>query len=207
MGVIPTHTRQEHTKALGQFLPTGPVFQSAFNPEAILYKFLDGLSPEFKSAEDAISRYQDQFFPDTTEDYILQWERHLGIPDNVFTGQGTDAERRRDIVTKILARRVRTWSDIEALVTRYGVTASIRKSDQTIAPTSSTSKWPLKWPFRWGSGGDIGVNRNIVFITIPRSTGDSTWPVRWPLRWGRDQSFIERLILNLMSAELQVVFE
>ncbi len=195
-GAIPKHTLAEHTKAIGDFLPSGPVFQSAFNPEADLYKFLSGLSPQVQLAEELISDYQCEFFPDNTDVYLSEWERSLGMPDLCFTATGTAADRQRDIVCKILARGTQTIEGIQLIATKYGITVTIRKDPIT--------GWPYTWPIVWLSPKQ---NRNTIYVSLSGSTSGSPWPWVWPHAWGGGQAIIKCLIEKLVSAQTKVIFE
>lgn len=196
MRAIIQHTLEQHTKALGDFLPSGPVFQGAFNPDAILHKFLSGLAVEAQQAEILISEYQNEFFPDTTNVYISEWESSLGIPDKCFTGTGTATERRRDIVCKILARGSQTLVDIQAIATKYGITVTIRKDPAT--------GWPWVWPHVWE---DNKANRNTLFVKLTGGTGGTPWPWVWPHVWGGSDTIIRCLIEQIVSAQTKVIFE
>lgn len=195
-GSVVQHTLYQHTKALGDFLPSGPIFQAAFNPDANLYKFLSGLAVVAQNTENLIHSYQDEFFPDTTNIYLDEWESALGIPDGCFLGTGTASERQRDIVCKILSRGARTLDDIQEIATKFGITISVRKNPISI--------WPYAWPIAWESAK---VNRNTLYVSLTGAPVTGAWPISWPHAWGGVESVIKCLIEKIVSANTKVVFE
>lgn len=123
--MITSHDIEEQTDSLASYLPTGRLFESAWIGDSNFRKLLRGFAGELFNAEGLIKQYQDEYDPDTTTNFISEWESALGIPDDCFKGNGTIVERRRDIMIKLAALGVQTEADYITLANLLGVTIEV----------------------------------------------------------------------------------
>ena len=123
--MITSHDIEEQTDSLASYLPTGRLFEAAWVGDSNFRKLLKGFAGELFNAEGLIKQYQDEYAPDTTTNFIGEWERALGIPDDCFSGSGTITERRRDVMIKLASLGVQTEEDYIALADLLGVTIEV----------------------------------------------------------------------------------
>ena len=123
--MIKLHDIEEQTDSLASYLPTGRLFESAWIGDSNFRKLLTGFAGELFNAEGLIKQYQDEYAPDTTTNFIAEWENALGIPDDCFSGSGTITERRRDVMIKLASLGVQTEADYIALADLLGVTIEV----------------------------------------------------------------------------------
>ena len=111
-----THTQEEHTTALAQYMPDGALFEAKNINDSNFRKLLKGFAGELFTAEGYLKSFRDEFIPDQTNLFLSDWERTVGIPDECFSGTGYIADRRRDVLVKLASLGVQTADDFEAIV-------------------------------------------------------------------------------------------
>ncbi len=120
-----TLTIEQQTGTLAQYLPGGRAFGSKDIPNSVLRSLLSGLAQEIYRADGYIDLLRTDVVPDNTVFFIDEWESALGIPDDCFNGQGTDSERRLDIIVKLASMGIQSEEDFEALALKYGVVVDV----------------------------------------------------------------------------------
>ena len=124
-----TRTLEEVTNSLAQALPQGRLFQAGKIQGTNLRKLLTGLSPEIGRIEGAIANdlYEQYFINEKKDGLLEEWEREVGIPDNIFSITGkTRAERVDQVISKINMDFVITEEDYVALALVFGFTIEIK---------------------------------------------------------------------------------
>lgn len=159
---IECHNIDEHTKVLADYLPGGKLWTAKNISDTTIRNMLVGISRESLRVEGYLKALQDQFIPDMTENFIEDWERALGIPDDCFTGQGNIDDRRRDILVKLASLGVQTVADFQNLATLFGITATVLPGEEAtpIPPDPkftiviefvAPEGFPFTFPFTFGS--------------------------------------------------------
>lgn len=191
MSLFRTRTISEMTLSLARYLPGGKLFRSKFDSNRGIYKFLKGLSEEASRCNDLLVEYNKQYYPDTTEDFITEWERALGIPDSCFFIEGlTLQERQRNVLVKLARMSVQTNEDFQALATVFGVSAIIYGGkDPAVSPPITPDKT---------------ARFTIVVEFIP----PNVFPYTFPVLFGSDAiSLLECLFQEIRPANCQVIFQ
>jgi uncharacterized protein YmfQ (DUF2313 family) len=139
------HTREEHTKALAQYLPPG--IDAKFNPESNLFKLLAGFSGEITRIDEIFEYTKRQLNIlncDDTE-YMSLWESLVGIPDDVFTK--TDLldidERRGQVLLKLQGLGAITEQDFKDLALLLGFEITIEHGANAAYPPYSVPFYPI----------------------------------------------------------------
>jgi len=129
-----SHTIDEHTTAIADYLPNGLVFGSKYVDQSILRKFLQGLSPEFQRAEQTLIETSVQHDINCAVDFISLWESAVGIPDSCFPATGTLTERRTHVICKLAVMNVQTEQDFIDLSEKLGFTITISSLSDSLFP-------------------------------------------------------------------------
>lgn len=116
---------EKETDILANYLPSGRAFGAKNVGGTVTRDLLKGLAGEMVRSTDLIKQFQDEILPDLTVRFLNEWESALGIPDDCFLGNGTDDERRRDILVKLVSLGVQTKTDMVTLANLLGVTVTI----------------------------------------------------------------------------------
>lgn len=163
---IKVHTLEQHINALASYLPNGKLWAAKFIEGSNMRSLLKGLSIEVLNAEAFLTDLQNDFLPDTTEQFIDEWEKALGIPDDCFSGNGSPDIRRRDILIKLASLGVQTKQDFISLAQLFGITVNVlggiesgetfstpKEARFTIVVTfqvDAANEFPLTFPFPFG---------------------------------------------------------
>lgn len=104
-------TLAEQVQTLAGYLPSGRAFGAKSRPGTGTYQLLQGLAGELLRSDALIQEFRDEILPDETVLFLEEWESAVGIPDHCFSGQGTVATRRRDVLAKLVSLGAQTEAD------------------------------------------------------------------------------------------------
>ena len=137
-GKRPPRSLEEQTNSFASYLPTGRAWGAKNLPGTVMRGLLEGFAGELIRNEALIAEFRDEIIPDETNLFISEWEQALAIPDDCFTGAGTDDERRRDVLAKLASLGVQTAEDMRVLaLSIYGIELIVTTpaiDDQNIFP-------------------------------------------------------------------------
>ncbi len=197
--MIKSRILSEQADILASYLPGGRLFRKASVADSNFRNLLLGLAGEMTAVDDAIQRYYDQYKPDATTEYLAEWERALGIPDDCFSGTGPVADRRRDILAKLAALGVQTAKDFVDLAALFGVTATIRGG--RASGVFDMYAFPIMFY------DSPKAARFTMIVTLSGPIG-SVFTSTFPLQFGSDiMGVIECLFTHLKPANVNIIFE
>ena len=195
---IQDHTIDQHVKALSDYHPGGPIFEGKADVNSTLYKLIKGLSGEFIRVEETLKSLQEDYIPDKTQNFIPDWQRALGIPDDCFSGEGTNEENRREILAKLASLGVQTEADFQNLAAIFGVTVNIIPG----GASGAGATFPMTFPFSM-----LGTPEEARFTIIVEFVLANTFPFTFPFEFGSDIiATLECLYNKLKPANCQVIF-
>lgn len=187
-------TIEQQTSTLARYLPGGRAFGSKDLPSSVLRSLLSGLAQEIYRADGYIDLLRTDIVPDNTVFFIDEWESALGIPDDCFKGQGTDAERRLDITVKLASMGIQTETDFEALALKYGVTVEVLPGR-----TAEAAEPSITFP-------DIRTARHTIVINFQSLTLPK-FPYTYPIAFGTELfGVLECLFNKLKPANCDLLF-
>ena len=125
---IINYTKEDHRQFLSSFLPLGKAWDAKNIDGKNLYKYLNALACNSKRTNDLYVELLNEYFPDTTQLYISQWEKALGLPDDCIPIASTDEERRKNIIIKLTSISVQTEQDVIKLGELFGFTITFPNS-------------------------------------------------------------------------------
>jgi len=129
---------------------------------------LRGLGTSAKRQEEALDAFWNEVFIGTTEEYIGDFERAVGIPDDCFPGTGTLDERRTDVTTKMVLLYVITEQDFIDLAATYGIVVEIVHDIDTVNPPYDvpfTPPDPDEARFQWTiKGNDLFTEPRLLCL-------------------------------------------
>lgn len=178
--------KEAYANSLADYLPNDVLFGSKRIANSNLRKLLEGLAWELFRANGYLRDYSEQVLPDQTAKFLDEWESALGIPDHCLDGQGSDDERRRDILVKLSALGVQTAQDFVNLAALFGV-------DVTITSGAYSGVFPLHFPVLVFGTAEQARFTIIVNITVPV---ESTFPYKFPIPFGTSEIGIIRCIFE-----------
>lgn len=191
------HDLEKQTDSLAAYLPNGPLFISKFVNNTNMRNLLKGLSHELGRSENYFKVIQKEIIPDLTVQFLPEWERVVGIPDDCFDGQGTDDVRRRDILAKLASLGVQTAKDFEDVALLFGIVANV------MSGIESNEVFPLTFPFSF----PLTEEEARFTIVIEYTPAFDIFPYIFPFTLGDDSVDILQCLFNkLKPANCQVLF-
>ena len=139
------HTRQEHQRALAQYLPGG--INAKVKSSSNLFKLLDGLGGELTRIDEIFQDVFKQLNILTTDnvEYMSLWEGLVGLPDDVFpqTDSLTIVERREQVLLKLRGLGALTEQDFIDLAALLGIVITIEHGINNTYPPYSVPFYPI----------------------------------------------------------------
>ncbi len=195
---IEPHDLEQHTDSLASYLPNDPLFVSKFIDDTNMRNLLKGLASELENTEAYLREVQKELIPDQTVNFIPEWERAVGIPDECFSGQGTQDERRRDILAKLASLGVQTAEDFENVALIFGLVVNV------MSGIESNETFPLTFPFTFPL---TEQDARFTIVVEFEPTAVTVFPYTFPFTFGDDSITILRCLFNnLKPANCQVLF-
>lgn len=196
------HSVDEHADTLADYLPPGIMFEGGKIDNTNLRKLLRGLAQELFKSEDLLKQWTEEYYPDCTTLYLDEWEKTLGIPDDCFSGTGTQEERRRDILVKLASLGIQTEQDFEDLAALFGVTVEIEQgADFGGAGNTFPLQFPVSLLFSSPKEARFTI---IVRFTVPDT---SRFTLFFPIVFGGNEiAILECLFNKLKPANCNVIF-
>ena len=189
--------RNEQTAILANYMPNDDVFAGKINETTKLHKFLFGFSETNRRINESLEVTFDEYDFRITTDFLNEWESMLGIPDSCFSGTGTIAQRRIDVIAKFLADGTQTSDDFKAIALLYGISINIKSG------VSELDLFPLTFPVTFP---DVKTARftMIIEFTVDESL---RFPLTFPIPFGDDDiTKLECLFRKLAPANVDVIF-
>ena len=140
---MPTRfTVEQHADSLANFLPEGRAWAAKKQEGTQLNSLLKGLAPEYKRINDLFCTFLEQLDPRTTDNFLVEWERLLGIPDDCIPLSTDIQERRDNIVLKLASLSIVTEEDFINLGDQFGITITISHLSDTGFPPHAVPHSP-----------------------------------------------------------------
>lgn len=197
MALFQRRDLDEYTDSLAAYMPGGQMFGSRYVHDSNFRRLLRGMANELFRANGYLRAYTGEVIPDETEKFVPEWESALGIPDRCFGGDGTLAERRRDVLIKLAALGVQTAEDFEALGALFGVSIAVR-------PGRAFSVFPLEFPVLLFNTDKEA--RFTIVVDFP-VTASNQFPLTFPFVFGDETiGVLECLFNRLKPANCNIIF-
>lgn len=114
------HTVDQHTQSLADYMPNGDLFNAKNLEGSNFRRLLRGWAFELQRLEATFIEVTQEYNIYTTNDFIAEWERMVGIPDSCFSNEVDIVTRRRQVVVKLAAEGVNTREDFIDLASLLG---------------------------------------------------------------------------------------
>jgi len=194
---IETRTNEEQAEVLSSYLPANDLFGKKNDLTSNLGKFLLGLSPEFRRVREVIRTIRNEYFPETTTNFIENWERQLNIPDDCIDVSADIEERRKNVMLKLNGVNISTNKEIENMLAAAGIEAKVQNA-------LDICTLPLTLPFILVSQQEMPFT---IIITLDSSLEPQGFPLTLPFTLSSQApSNIQCLLRKYIPAHCQVYF-
>ena len=189
-------TPAQQTDSLANYLPPGRVFAAKDVQGSVTRLLLEGLAGEIVRASGLVDEFKSEILPDETTLFLDEWESAVGIPDDCFTGQGTDATRRRDILAKLASLGVQTAQDLVDLATFFGITATVKGG-------STHGVFPFEFPMVFFPNERAA--RHTILINLEGLV--DSFPYEFPITFGSAEiALVKCLFGKLKPANCDILY-
>ncbi len=211
------HDIELQANSIADFLPPGIMFAGGKVTGTNLRSLLRGLGTELFRSEDLLKQYTEEYLPDCTVSFLDEWESALGIPDDCFTGEGTNDTRRRDILAKLASLGVQTADDFEDLALIFGVEVEVQSGVevgniftlvfpvQFLFDTEKQARFTIVVTFL----GEDPLTFPLIFPATfsPGLANENEFPLEFPFVFGSGIiGLIKCLFTKLKPANCDIVF-
>jgi hypothetical protein len=198
MGKIPiVLTQQQQAQTIANYLPGGKIFGAKNIIGSTIRKLLLGFSVESLRIDSLIALFRKDTVPDTTQNFMDEWESALGIPDSCFSGNGSNDQRRLEILVKLAGYGLQTAQDFIDLAAKFGVTINAEGG----AHRGIYGGLP---EIVFGSDKEA----RFTLVIAPIDNIGEKFPYEFPITFGtQDLATMECLFQKLKPANVQLMYE
>jgi uncharacterized protein YmfQ (DUF2313 family) len=190
-------TKQQQAQTFANYLPSGKIFGGKNVISTKIRKLLLGFATEVLRVDEVIKLFRRDTVPDTTENFIDEWEAALGIPDSCLTGTGTSVQRRIEFLIKLAGYGVQTAQDFIDLALRFGIVIGAEGG----ANRGIYGKEPT---ISFGSDKEA----RFTLVIAPIENIGEKFTYTFPITFGtKDLSTLECLFNKLKPANVQLFYE
>jgi hypothetical protein len=188
---------KEQARTIANYLPSGRAFGAKTVDGSITNRLLCSFGHELLRSDALLEQFRTEILPDETLLFLDEWESAVGIPDDCFTGAGTDDERRRDILAKLVSLGVQTVGDFLALANIFGV-------DATIKGGSTHGAFPFELPMIFFP--DSRTARHTILVDFTAGLVPM-FPLSFPLPFGApEQAMVQCLFSKVKPANVDILY-
>ncbi len=193
------HNVSLQADSIANFLPPGLMFTGGKIEGTNLRKLLTGLAEELFRSEDLLKQYTEEYLPDCTVLFLDEWESALGIPDDCFSGTGTNDERRRDILAKLASLGVQTAQDFVDLALIFGIDVQVQSGADVAAI------FPFTFAVQFFNSAKEA--RFTIIVTFLEEA-PNVFPLTFPITFGDELiGLLECLFAKLKPANCDIIFK
>lgn len=197
MNIAQTRTTDQQSAVLAQYLRDDDLHQAKNRDDSNLRKVLLGLASELIRLRDSVNNLCEQYDPRVTEEFIDEWERTVGIPDDCIGNSGTLEERRNNVLLKIAGINITTAKQFENLAASFGFTVTVKSG-------VDVSTFPLAFPFVLLSAAEAPFT---IIVEYDASLETESFPLTFPFTFTASAiDILECLFDKLKPANTQIVF-
>lgn len=190
-------TQQQQAQTIANYLPGGKAFAAKNIITSNIRKLLLGFSVEFVTIDELIALFRRDTVPDTTENFIDEWEAALGIPDSCLSGTGTSIQRRLEFLIKLAGYGLQTAQDFIDLALKFGIVINAEGG----ANRGIYGKEP---EIVFGSDKEA----RFTLVIAPVENIGEKFTYTFPITFGtQDLSTLECLFEKLKPANVQLMYE
>lgn len=185
MPKIPNYTREQQADILAQYLPDNACYQSAWDDGSVLRNILLGLASQWMGIRAFLNDTYDEWDPNTTTQFITEWEATVGIPDDCIPVASTLEQRRKNILLKLGGMDAETEAQYQNIANILGFSITLEKA--------SDLTFPLKFPI-------VLINQDeapfTLIIRVSGLTNIKSFPLKFPLDFSSNSSYVLECLLN-----------
>lgn len=190
-------TQQKQAQTIANYFPSGKIFSAKNIIGTNIRKLLLGFATEISKVDSLIALFRRDTIPDTTENYLDEWESALAIPDSCLKGNGTNIERRLEILIKLAGYGLQTAQDFVDLAAKFNIAITAEGG----ANRGIYGRLPT---ISFGSDKEA----RFTLVITPQETIGESFTYTFPITFGTSNlSTLECLFERFKPANVQLFYE
>jgi len=165
--ITTNNTTETQANSLADWMPNGVAYRAKKIAGTVMRSLLLGFAGTFLRGQEYVDAVACGYDFTKSTELLTEWEQALGIPDGCFDGDGSDAERQRDVLVKLGKMNISTAIQYEELADFLGFDVTVETG------------WANRGDFPVGAAGDIEAKFTTIMF-INGVTSDSIFPVPFP---------------------------
>lgn len=194
-------TLEEHILALANYLPNDRLFAGKGVVGSTTYQILKGTAYEMLTADGLIKAFRREIIPDLTIQFIAEWEKALGIPDDCFPGTGDLNERRSHVLIKLAFLGAQTTEDFQNVVDIFTTGFIITNG----VDDREAIGFPMTFPLQIDN--PISTEDRFTIVIKTSVALGPTFPITFPITFAvaQDAAIAECLVRKMAPANVRVI--
>jgi uncharacterized protein YmfQ (DUF2313 family) len=184
--MIENRTQQEQARVLANYLRNDNLHEAKNKEDSNLYKILIGLAEGWLDFRENAKDIIDNYNINHSLLLIEEWEKAVGIPDNVFSVASDIETRRKNVLLKIAGSKAETKEQFEKI-------GKILNFDIKCETGYQYCVFPLRFPLIFATQE---VMPFLIVITIDKKYQPQTFPLSFPIEFKTDQASILKLLFD-----------
>jgi len=193
--MIENRTQQEQARVLANYLRNDNLHEAKNKENSNLYKVLVGLAEGWLDFRNNANDIIDNYNINNSLLLIDEWEKAVGIPDNVFSVASDIETRRRNVLLKIAGSKAETKEQFERIGEILGFNIQVE-------PAFKYSKFTYTFPVLLVSETSIPF---VIVINIDKSLKPNGFPFTFTLNFSINPADILKLFFNKIKPSNTII--
>ncbi len=193
--MIENRTQQEQARVLANYLRNDNLHEAKNKEQSNLYKILVGLAEGWLDFRENAKDIIDNYNINHSLLLIEEWEKAVGIPDNVFSVASDIETRRKNVLLKIAGSKAETKEQFENI-------GKILGFDIQVEPAFQYSKFTYTFPVLLLSEASKPF---VIVVNIDKSLKPNGFPFTFTLNFSINPADILKLFFNKIKPSNTII--
>jgi len=193
--IIEKRTQQEQARILANYLRDDKLHQAKNQKDSNLYKILVGLAEGWLDFRNNANAIVDNYNINNSLLLIEEWEKAVGIPDNIFDISGDIETRKRNILLKLAGSKAETKEQFERI-------GKILGFDIQVEPAFKYSRFTYTFPVLLLNEGSSPF---VILVNINKSLKPNGFSFKFTFKFSIDSADILKLFFNKIKPSNTII--
>lgn len=193
--MIESRTQQEQARILANYLRNDNLHEAKNKEDSNLYKVLLGLAEGWLDFRENAKDIIDNYNINNSLLLIEEWEKAVGIPDDVFSVASDIETRRKNVLLKIAGSKAETKEQFENIGKILGFNIQVE-------PALQYSKFTYTFPVLLVNEGSKPF---VIVVNIDKSLKPNGFPFTFTLNFSINPADILKLFFNKIKPSNTII--
>jgi len=193
--IIEKRTQQEQARILANYLRDDKLHEAKNQENSNLYKILVGLAEGWLDFRTNANDVVDNYNINNSLLLIEEWEKAVGIPDNIFDISGNLETRKRNVLLKLAGSKAETKEQFERI-------GAILGFDIQVEPAFKYSRFTYTFPVLLLNEGSSPF---VILVNINKSLKPNGFSFKFTFKFSIDSADILKLFFNKIKPSNTII--